>query len=100
MDNDQRSLFIERLRNNILEVHYISEDDEYHEIECTLKENVEWFYNPSADLNDITVWNSIDSHSRSFSFDLVKTYILREWDENGDLTVHDYDFDILINNTR
>ena len=104
MDNDERSLFLDRLNDSVLEVHYLSEDGEHHEIECKLKEDNIWRYRPRGTrevvLNDITVWNVIDNDNRSFPFDSVKRYIMREWDENGDLTTDDYDFEVLINNTR
>jgi hypothetical protein len=86
MNVEQRKMFYERLKDNILEVHYISDQDTYHEIECTLEDTTLW----DETKDEITVWNVIDQNSRTFNINNVIEYILRTWDEEGDLDVFDY----------
>jgi len=86
MNVEQRKMFYERLKDNILEVHYISDQDTYHEIECTLEDTTLW----DETKDEITVWNVIDQNSRTFNINSVIEYILRTWDEEGDLDVFDY----------
>ena len=86
MNVEQRRMFYERLKDNILEVHYISDQDTYHEIECTLEDPTLW----DETKDEITVWNVIDQNSRTFNINNIIEYILRTWDEEGDLDVFDY----------
>ena len=86
MNVEQRKMFYERLKNNVLEIHYTSDQDTYHEIECTLEATTLW-----DDTKDvITVWNVIDKDSRTFNINNIIEYILRTWDKEGDLDVFDY----------
>ncbi len=86
MNVEQRKMFYERLKDNILEVHYTSDQNTYHEIECTLEDPTLW----DETKDEITVWNVIDQNSRTFNINSVIEYILRTWDEEGDLDVFDY----------
>jgi hypothetical protein len=96
MNLEQRKMFYERLKDNILEVHYTSNKGIYHEIECTLKKDLiltdKYISSTSWEKtkDEIIVWNVIDQGWRSFSLNSIIEYILRTWDEEGNLVTFDY----------
>ena len=69
MNVEQRRMFYDRLKDNVLEVHYTSDKDTYHEIECTLEDPTLW----DETKDEITVWNVIDQNSRKITLARINT---------------------------